>query len=157
MAHPITPCLWFDNRAEEAAEFYVSVFKNSKINSTTYYGKEGFEIHKQPEGTVLTVEFEINGQEFTALNGGPVFQFNESVSFQVYCDTQAEIDHYWDTLTANGGKEGECGWLKDMFGLSWQIVPTILPQLMKDQAKAERIMSVLMEMKKLDIEKIKNA
>ncbi|WP_165020954.1 VOC family protein [Dysgonomonas sp. ZJ279] len=157
MKHQITPCLWFDGKAEEAARFYVSVFKNSNIKSISHYGKEGYEIHNQKEGTVMTVEFEINGQTFTALNGGPIFQFNESVSFQVYCDTQDEIDYYWDTLTADGGEESYCGWLKDKFGLSWQIVPSILVELMKDQAKAGRIMEVFMQMRKLDIEKIKNA
>jgi predicted 3-demethylubiquinone-9 3-methyltransferase (glyoxalase superfamily) len=152
----ITPCLWFTNQAEEAANFYVSIFKNSKIDSISYYGKEGFEIHGQKEGTVLTVSFQINGQSFTALNGGPIFKFNEAVSFQVFCDTQDEIDNYWNKFT-EGGQEGQCGWLKDKFGLSWQIVPSILPSLMSDPTKAERVTKALMQMKKFDIEKLKQA
>lgn len=157
MLHPITPCLWFDNQAEEAARFYVSVFKNSAIKSISYYGKEGYEVHQQEEGTVMTVEFEINGQPFTALNGGPVFRFNEAISFQVYCDTQAEIDFYWETLTADGGEESYCGWLKDKFGVSWQIVPAVLAELMRDKVRAARIMAAFMEMRKLDITMIINA
>ncbi|MDU1892520.1 MAG: VOC family protein [Dysgonomonas sp.] len=157
MVHPITPCLWFDGQAEEAARFYVSVFKNSSIKSVSYYGKDGHEIHGQKEGTILTVEFEINGQPFTALNGGPEFRFNEAVSFQVYCDTQAEIDFYWDTLTANGGEESYCGWLKDKFGVSWQIVPVVLSELIRDKAKSERVMAAFMQMRKFDIEKLLNA
>jgi len=143
MAYPITPCLWFDGRAEEATRFYVSVFRNSAIKDISYYGKEGYDIHKQKEGTVLTVEFEINGQPYTALNGGPDFQFNESVSFQVFCDTQEEIDYYWDTLTANGGEESYCGWLKDKFGVSWQIVPAVLSELMKNPAKVDKVTAAL--------------
>src|SRR4051812_26358312 len=122
---PITPCLWFDSEAEEAARFYVSVFKNSSIDEISRYGKEGQEIHRRPEGSVMVVAFTINGQPFTALNGGPLFKFNESVSFQVYCDSQKEIDLYWSKLTA-GGQESMCGWLKDKYGLSWQIVPAKL-------------------------------
>lgn len=146
----ITPCLWFDNQAEEAANFYVSVFKNSKIKTISHYGKEGFETHGQKEGTVLTVDFQINGQPFTALNGGPLFKFSEAVSFQVPCETQEEIDYYWSKLT-EGGQESECGWLKDKYGLSWQIVPTILSQLLRDSTKSERVMKALMQMKKFDI------
>jgi predicted 3-demethylubiquinone-9 3-methyltransferase (glyoxalase superfamily) len=146
----IVPCLWFDNEAEEAASFYVSVFKNSGIKSITRYGKEGYEIHGQPEGKVMTVDFTINGQEFTALNGGPLFRFNESVSFQVFCDTQEEIDYYWDKLTREG-EEVQCGWLKDKFGLSWQIVPSVLPRLMKDPVRAEKVTKAFLKMKKLDI------
>ncbi len=157
MIHPIIPCLWFDGKAEDAARFYVSVFKNSKINDITYYGKEGYEIHNQTEGTVLTVEFEINEQAFTALNGGPIFQFNESVSFQIFCDTQEEIDYYWSVMTADGGEESYCGWLKDKYGLSWQIVPSILPKLMKDPTRAGRIMDAFMQMRKLDIAQILEA
>ena len=152
----ITPCLWFDNQAEEAANFYTSIFKNSKIESISRYGKEGFEIHGQKEGTVLTVVFQINGQPFTALNGGPLFKFTEAISFQVFCETQEEIDYYWDKLT-DGGEEGQCGWLKDKFGLSWQIVPTILPKLLIDPTKAERVTKAFLQMKKFDIEKIKQA
>lgn len=157
MKYQIIPCLWFEGKAEEAARFYVSVFSNSKINDITYYGKEGFDIHNQPEGTVLTVEFEINGQAFTALNGGPEFRFNESVSFQVYCDTQEEINYYWDTLIADGGEESYCGWLKDKYGLSWQIVHAILADLMKDPVRAGRVTDAFMQMRKFDIEKLINA
>lgn len=152
--HPITPCLWFDGQAEEAANFYLSVFKNSKINTISHYGKEGFEVHGQKEGTVMTVEFEINGQPFTALNGGPIFKFTEAVSFQVFCDTQQEIDDYWEKLTGDGGQEIACGWLKDQFGLSWQIVPSILPKLMSDPKRAGRVMEAFMKMIKFDIEKL---
>jgi len=153
----ITPCLWFDNQAEDAAKFYTSVFKNSKMGSISRYGKEGFEVHGQKEGTVLTVDFELNGQPFTALNGGPVFSFNESVSFQVFCETQDEIDYYWNEFTTNGGQESQCGWLKDKFGLSWQIVPTILPELMRDVTKAGKVMTAFLKMSKLNIEKLNEA
>jgi predicted 3-demethylubiquinone-9 3-methyltransferase (glyoxalase superfamily) len=156
MMYQITPCLWFGERAEEAARFYVSVFPNSAIKDISYYGKEGYDIHKQKAGTVLTVEFEINGQPFTALNGEPIFQFNESVSFQVYCDTQQEIDYYWNILTADGGEESYCGWLKDKFGVSWQIVPTVLSELMKNPAKADKATAVFMQMRKFEIEKLVN-
>jgi predicted 3-demethylubiquinone-9 3-methyltransferase (glyoxalase superfamily) len=156
MENQITPCLWFDNQAEEAANYYISVFKNSRIKRITYYGKEGFDIHGQKEGTVLTVDFEINGNPFTALNGGPVFKFNEAVSFQVFCDTQHEIDNYWYKLT-DGGEEGQCGWLKDKYGVSWQIIPSILPSLISDPVKSERVMKALLQMKKFDIETLKQA
>jgi len=156
MNNQITLCLWFDNQAEEAAKFYTSVFKNSKIGHISRYGKEGHEIHGQPEGRVMVVSFQINGQSFTALNGGPLFKFNESISFQVYCDTQEEIDYYWSKLT-DGGEEGQCGWLKDKFGVSWQIVPTILPKLMSDPARAGKVTNLFMQMKKFDIEKLKQA
>ncbi|NOU16911.1 MAG: VOC family protein [Bacteroidales bacterium] len=156
MKNQITPCLWFDIQAEEAANFYTSIFKNSKIEDISRYGKEGFETHGMKEGTVLTVAFQINGQPFTALNGGPIFKFTEAVSFQVFCDTQEEIDNYWDKLT-DGGEESQCGWLKDKFGVSWQIVPTILPELMSDPARAGRVTNAFMQMRKFDIEKIINA
>lgn len=156
MTNQITPCLWFDSQAEEAANFYVSVFKNSKIESISRYGNEGFEIHGQEAGTVMTVEFRINGQPFTALNGGPIFKFNEAISLQVPCDTQEEIDYYWSKLT-EGGEEVQCGWLKDKFGVSWQIVPSILPELMTDPERAERVMKAFMQMVKYDIEKLKQA
>jgi predicted 3-demethylubiquinone-9 3-methyltransferase (glyoxalase superfamily) len=149
----ITPCLWFDNQAEEAATFYTSIFKNSKIESTNRYGKEGFEIHGQKEGTVMTTSFKINGQLFTALNGGPLFKFNESISFQVFCENQEEIDYYWDKLTADG-EEGQCGWLKDKFGISWQIIPDILPKLLSDPTKAGKVTNAFMQMKKLEISKL---
>ena len=156
MNKPIQPCLWFDNQAEEAALFYTSLFPNSKIKHVSRYGKEGFEIHGQPEGRVQTVEFELNGQPYTALNGGPVFKFTEAISFQVFCETQDEIDFYWEKLS-QGGEEGPCGWLKDRFGLSWQIVPTILSELMANPEKAGRVTNAFMKMKKMDIEALKNA
>lgn len=156
MNHQITPCLWFDNQAEEAANFYVSVFKNSGIGKISRYGKEGFEFHGQKEGTVLTVSFSINGQPFTALNGGPMFQFNEAISFQFFCDTQEEIDDYWAKLTEEG-EEVQCGWLKDKYGISCQIIPAILPELLNDPAKAGRVTQAYLQMKKFDIEKLMNA
>ena len=156
MNKPIQPCLWFDHQAEEAALFYTSLFPNSKIKHISRYGKEGFEIHGQPEGRVLTVDFVINGQPYTALNGGPVFKFNEAISLQVFCDTQEEIDFYWEKLI-QGGEEGQCGWLKDQFGLSWQIIPSILAELMSEPEKAGRVTSAFMKMQKLDIETLKNA
>ena len=154
----ITPCLWFDSNAEEAAKFYTSVFKNSKIGKISRYGKEGHEIHGKPAGTVLTVEFELNGQTFTALNGGPVFKFNEAVSFQVYCSSQKEIDYYWEKLS-EGGAEGQCGWLKDKYGLSWQVVPTALGKMLQDKnaEKSERVMKALLQMRKLDIQTLREA
>ena len=154
MKDHFTLCLWFDNQAEEAAVFYTSVFKNSKIESISRYGKEGFEIHGQKEGTAMTVAFTINGQSFTALNGGPAFKFNEAVSIQVFCDSQEEIDYYWNKLT-EGGKESQCGWLKDRFGLSWQIIPSILNELMSDPSRSGRVTEAFLKMKKFDIEKLK--
>ena len=149
----ITPFLWFDANAEEAANFYTSIFKNSRIVNVTRYGEGG----PRPKGSVMTVAFELAGQPFTALNGGPMFKFNESVSFVVNCDTQAEIDEYWEKLTAGGGSPVQCGWLKDRFGLSWQIVPRILPDLVQDAAACERVMQALMQMVKLDIARLKQA
>jgi predicted 3-demethylubiquinone-9 3-methyltransferase (glyoxalase superfamily) len=156
MKNQIEPCLWFDNEAEEAANFYTSIFKNSKIESISRFGKEGFEYHHKPAGSVMTVEFRINGQRFTALNGGPEFKFNESISFQVFCKTQEEIDYYWDKLT-EGGQESMCGWLKDKFGISWQIVPAILRKLLTDPERAGRVTSAFLQMKKFDIAKLKQA
>ncbi len=155
----ITPCLWFDSQAEEAANFYTSIFKNSKIGSITRYGKEGYEIHGREPGTVLTVEFELEGQKFTALNGGPIFKFNEAISFVVNCKTQKEIDYYWEKLTADGGQESVCGWLKDKYGLSWQIIPEIIGKLVGDPAseKSQRAMKAMLQMKKIDIEGLKKA
>ncbi len=155
-----TPCLWFDSNAEEAAKFYTSVFKNSKIGAIARYGKEGYEIHGKKEGSVMTIEFELDGQKFIALNGGPIFKFTEAVSFTVPCETQKEIDYYWEKLSEGGDKRSQqCGWLKDKYGLSWQIVPNILPKMMadKDSRKSERVMKVMLQMKKLDIEGLKNA
>ena len=153
----ITPCLWFDKEAEDAANFYVSVFKNSTINKVTRYGKEGEEIHGQKEGTVLTVDFSLNGQPFVALNGGPVFTFSEAISFQIPCETQEDIDYYWNKLISDGGQESQCGWLRDKFGLSWQVVPTILPKLMSDPARKDRVMHAFLRMKKFIIKDLENA
>ena len=156
----ITPFLWFDDQAEEAAEFYTSIFKNSKIVRTTRYGKEGYEIHGKPAGTAMTVEFEIDGQPFTALNGGPVFQFNEAISFQVLCDAQEEVDYYWHKLSEGGDEKAQqCGWLKDKYGVSWQIVPTILSELVgdPDSEKSQRAMKAMLQMKKMDIEALERA
>jgi predicted 3-demethylubiquinone-9 3-methyltransferase (glyoxalase superfamily) len=154
----IKPCLWFDSNAEEAVNFYTSIFKNSKVGKVSRYTEAGHEIHGKPAGTVLTIEFELNGQQFTALNGGPIFKFNEAVSFQVHCQTQEEIDYYWEKLSAGGDPNAQqCGWLKDKFGLSWQIVPTILDQLMSDPKKSERVMAALLKMKKLEIQALKQA
>lgn len=154
----ITPCLWFDTQAEEAANFYCSVFKNSKIGRISRYPKAGQDVHKKDAGSVMTVEFELDGQPFLALNGGPIFKFDEAVSFQIYCETQADIDYYWNALT-QGGQEGPCGWLKDKFGLSWQLVPAMIPQMMTDPdaRKSERVMNAFLKMKKLDIAAIERA
>ncbi|OFX56889.1 MAG: hypothetical protein A2W97_16795 [Bacteroidetes bacterium GWE2_40_63] len=149
----ITPCLWFNSQAEEAARFYTSIFKNSSIGDISRFGKEGFEFHGKPEGAVMTVSFTLDGQLFTALNGGPIFTFNESVSFMVGCDTQNEIDYYWNKLT-EGGQESNCGWLKDKFGVSWQIIPNILSKLMTDPEKAPRVTQAFLQMKKFDIQKL---
>ncbi|MBP1692061.1 MAG: hypothetical protein H6Q32_1413 [Bacteroidetes bacterium] len=145
----ITPFLWFDNNAEEAVKFYLSVFKNSKILKETRYGDAG----PGPKGSLMTVAFQLDGQDFMALNGGPYFSFTEAVSFVITCKDQKEVDYYWEKLTGNGGKESMCGWLKDRFGLSWQVVPTILPELLtdKDAAKAQRAAQAMMQMKKIDI------
>jgi predicted 3-demethylubiquinone-9 3-methyltransferase (glyoxalase superfamily) len=150
----ITPCLWFDTEGEEAAKLYTSVFPNSKIGEITRYGSAG----PRDEGTVMTVNFELEGQEFVALNGGPDFTFNEAVSFQVSCESQEEVDRYWTALS-EGGEEGPCGWLKDRFGLSWQIIPTALPRLLADpdREKAQRVMAVMLEMGKIDIAELERA
>jgi predicted 3-demethylubiquinone-9 3-methyltransferase (glyoxalase superfamily) len=156
----ITPCLWFDNQAEEAARFYTSIFKNSRIGKITRYGKEGFEIHGRPEGSVMTVELEINGQAFIALNGGPIFKFNESVSFQVPCETQEEVDYYWEKLTPGGDEKAQqCGWLKDKYGLSWQVFPKVMSELVGDpySEKSQRAMKAMLQMKKIDLEQLKRA
>lgn len=156
----ISPCLWFDDQGEEAAKFYTSIFKDSKIGDVTRYGKEGYEIHGREEGTVMTVEFEIEGQKFLALNGGPIFKFNEAISFQVYCETQEEVDYYWEKLSEGGDKKAQqCGWLKDKYGVSWQIVPTILIKMLKDKdsEKSQRVMKAMLQMHKLDISTLKKA
>jgi predicted 3-demethylubiquinone-9 3-methyltransferase (glyoxalase superfamily) len=151
----ITPFLWFNNQAEHAANFYTSIFKNSKIGQVTRYGKEGYEIHGMEEDTVMTVDFNIENQKFVALNGGPVFKFNEAISFQVLCDTQEELDYYWEKLSEDGDKNAQqCGWLKDKYGVSWQIVPTILLKMIrdKDQVKSQKVMKAMLQMQKLDIQ-----
>lgn len=158
-ATKIGPCLWFDNQAEEAAEFYTAIFKNSKIKRTARYSKAGKEIHGGKAGSVMTVEFELDGLTFTAINGGPIFKFTEAVSFQIPCETQEEIDYYWSKLTADGGQEGPCGWLKDKYGLSWQVTPAMLPDMLLDHnsEKTERVTDAFMQMKKFDIAKLKRA
>lgn len=150
----ITPFLWFDSQAEEAANFYVGIFKNSKVLGVTRYGEAG----PGPKGAVMTVNFALDGQDFTALNGGPVFKFTEAVSFTVDCETQEDVDYYWQRLSA-GGSEGECGWLKDKFGLSWQIVPSMMLRLLQDPdpARAQRAMRAMLQMKKLDIGALQRA
>ena len=147
----ITPCLWFDTQAEEAAKFYVSVFKNSKMGQVSRYG-DGMPL---PKGTVMTAAFEIEGQPYIALNGGPEFKFTPAVSFVINCDTQKEIDYYWDKLTSGGGEEVQCGWVKDKYGLSWQIVPTQLPELVRKSS--DKVMHALLKMKKLDIAALQRA
>jgi predicted 3-demethylubiquinone-9 3-methyltransferase (glyoxalase superfamily) len=151
----ITPFLWFNNNAEEAMNFYVSLFKSASIGSISRYGPGG----PGPEGSVMAASFELEGQQFAVLNGGPMYQFTEAVSFVINCDTQEEVDHFWNALTANGGQESRCGWLKDRFGLSWQVVPRVLPKLLSnpDKAKAGRAMQAMMGMNKLDIQKLEEA
>jgi predicted 3-demethylubiquinone-9 3-methyltransferase (glyoxalase superfamily) len=157
----ITPFLWFDDQAEEAAKFYTSIFKDSKVGKILRYSEETAKISQsgRPPGSVLTVEFEIEGQKFTALNGGPQFKFNESVSFVVNCETQEEVDYFWEKLTADGGQESACGWLKDKFGVSWQITPTVLIEMLQDEnaAKSERVMNAMLQMQKIDIKTLREA
>ena len=154
----IVPCLWFDSEGEEAARFYTSIFKNSKILTSSRYTEAGQEVHLQPAGKVMTVEFELDGQPFTALNAGPLFKFNEAISFQVRCETQEEIDYYWEKLGAGGDPNAQqCGWLKDKFGVSWQVVPTVLARLATDPRKAGPVMEALLKMKKLDIAELERA
>jgi predicted 3-demethylubiquinone-9 3-methyltransferase (glyoxalase superfamily) len=152
----ISICLWFVNQAEEAAKYYTSLFKNSAIGNISRYGKEGFEFHRMPEGTALVVNFRINDMDIMALNGGPIFKFNEAISIVVNCDTQEEIDYLWEGLTKEG-EESQCGWLKDRYGVSWQIVPSILSKLMSDPEKSPRVMKAFLQMKKFNIEKLLNA
>ena len=153
--HTITPFLWFDGKAEEAMNFYVSIFKNSRVLNVSRYGEAG----PRPAGMVMTAVFEIEGQEFMALNGGPEFSFSEAVSFIVNCETQVEVDGLWQKLTAEGGEPGPCGWLKDKFGVSWQIVPTALDEMLQDQdaAKAQRVMAAMLRMGKIDIAELRRA
>ncbi|MFE1440276.1 VOC family protein [Streptomyces sp. NPDC058739] len=154
-ADGFTTCLWFDDQAEEAAQYYVSIFKNSSVDSVSHYPEGSM----RPAGTVLTVEFTANGHKFCALNGGPEFKFNEAISFQIFCADQAEIDHYWTKLTENGGEEGPCGWLKDRFGVSWQVVPDRLAEWTTDAdpQKASRATQAMLGMKKLDIAALERA
>lgn len=156
----ITANLWFDRQAEEAAQYYTSIFRNASVGRISHYGKEGYEIHGMPEGTVMVVEFNLEGQQFVALNGGPHFTFNEAVSFIVNCDTQEEVDYYWEKLSEGGDQKAQmCGWLKDKFGLSWQIVPVILPRLLtaQDTEKSGKVMKAMLQMKKLDIAALQQA
>jgi len=157
----ITPFLWFDHQAEEAAKFYTTFFKKSKLGRILRYGEEAAKASssRKPVGSVLTVEFELQGQKFVALNGGPLFKFNESISFVVNCETQEEVDYFWDNLKADGGEESACGWLKDKFGVSWQVVPTVLIDMLhdKDSKKSERVMQAMLQMQKIDINKLKEA
>jgi predicted 3-demethylubiquinone-9 3-methyltransferase (glyoxalase superfamily) len=158
MKSKISPCLWFDHQAEEAARFYTTIFKDSKITAISHYGEAGKEQHGQRPGSVMTVAFELNGQSFTALNGGPHFKFNEAISLQIECENQDEVNYYWQKLTAVPEAE-MCGWVKDKFGLSWQVVPKILPKLLADPntAKSQRAMQAMMKMKKLDIAALQRA
>jgi predicted 3-demethylubiquinone-9 3-methyltransferase (glyoxalase superfamily) len=156
----ISPCLWFDDQAEAAVKFYTGIFKNSKIAQVARYGEAGREVHGRPPGSVMTIAFELDGQPFTALNGGPVFKFNEAISFQVFCDTQQEIDHFWEKLSKGGDPNAQqCGWLKDPFGVSWQVVPRKLPDMLKDpnSQKSQRAMTAMLKMKKLKIDELERA
>ncbi len=156
----ISPCLWFADEAEEAARFYTGIFPNSRITSTTRYGEAGFEVHGRPAGSVMTVVFELDGQAFTALNGGPVFTFNEAVSLQVECETQEEVDYYWERLSAGGDPAArQCGWLKDRFGLSWQVVPAGMEEMLADPESpgANRAMDAMLRMEKLDLAELRRA
>ena len=154
----ISLCLWFDSQGEEAARFYTSIFKNSRMGRVARYDEAAAKAAGRPQGSVMTVEFELDGQRFMALNGGPLFKFTEAISVVVNCETQKEVDHFWEKLSA-GGQEMQCGWLKDRFGVSWQIVPTILPEMLqdKDPEKAKRVMAAMLKMKKIDIQGLKQA
>jgi len=151
--------LWFEDQAEDAAKFYTSIFKNSKVGKITRYGESAEKAAGRPAGSVMTVEFEIAGQKFTALNGGPVFKFNESISFVVNCETQEDVDYFWEKLTSDGGQESQCGWLRDKFGVSWQVVPTVLIEMLhdKDPERSERVMKAMLQMQKIDIKKLNDA
>ena len=158
--HRISPCLWFDSQAEDAARLYTGIFPNSRITQISRYPEAGREVHGRPAGSVMTVAFELDGQPFTGLNGGPVFKFNEAISFQIACETQDEVDYYWEKLSAGGDETAQqCGWLKDKYGVSWQVVPAVLIEMLKDSEseKSQRAMEAVLQMKKLDIEKLKQA
>jgi len=156
----ITPCLWFDHNAEEAVNFYTAIFKHSKIGRVARYGEDAAKVSGRPAGTVMTIEFELDGKGFVALNGGPAFTFNEAISFQVQCETHEEVDHYWEHLSKGGDVHAQqCGWLKDKYGVSWQIVPTVLVEMLqdKDPGKANRVMKALLQMKKIDVKRLEQA
>jgi predicted 3-demethylubiquinone-9 3-methyltransferase (glyoxalase superfamily) len=156
----ITPCLWFDDQAEDAVNFYTTIFKNSKVVNISRYGEAGHEVHGKQAGTVMAVAFELDGQAFTALNGGPTFKFNEAISFQIMCETQEEVDYYWKRLSESGDvKAQQCGWLKDKYGVSWQVVPTILLEMLNDSnsEKSQRVMATMLQMKKIDTNELKQA
>ncbi|RJG06804.1 VOC family protein [Noviherbaspirillum cavernae] len=156
----ISPCLWFDDHAEEAVTFYTGIFQNSKITKISRYGEAGKEFHGKEPGTVMAISFELNGQPFSALNGGPMFKFNEAISFQIDCATQEEVDHYWSRLSAGGDEQAQqCGWLKDKYGVSWQIVPSVLIEMLgdADTVKSQRAMTAMLQMKKFDIAALKRA
>lgn len=155
----ITPFLWFDSNAEEAVNFYVSIFKNSKVGKVTRYDEASSKAAGRPEGSVMTMEFQLEGQNFSAINGGPHFKFTEAISFVVDCETQEEVDYFWGKLTADGGQESQCSWLKDKYGLSWQITPRVLIEMIGDQdpQKAQRVMEAMLQMKKIDIATLKRA
>lgn len=158
--HTITPCLWFDDQAEAAARFYTAIFPDSQLGRIARYGEAGHEHHQRPAGSVMTVEFTLAGQRFTALNGGPIFRFSEAVSLQIHCETQDEVDHYWDRLSEGGDPAAQqCGWLKDRYGLSWQVVPTTLVELITDPdaAVAQRVTQAMLQMQKLDIAGLRRA
>ncbi|MBD2839712.1 VOC family protein [Pseudomonas sp. JM0905a] len=158
--HTIVPCLWFDDQAEAAANFYVGIFPNSKITTMSRYGEAGRDVHGREPGSVLTVDFELDGQRFTALNGGPIFKFNEALSFQIHCDDQQELDYYWDRLSAGGDPNAQqCGWLKDRYGLSWQVVPIAMLEMLEDSLseRSQRAFAAMMQMKKLDIAALRKA
>ena len=156
----ITPCLWFDNQAEEAVEFYTGIFRNSRILNISCYGEAGREMHGKPAGSVMVIAFELDGQAFTALNGGPMFKFNEAISFQINCETQEEVDYYWEKLSEGGDEKAQqCGWLKDKYGVSWQVVPKVLPEMLSnpDSEKSQRAMKAMLQMKKIDIAELERA
>jgi len=160
ISQKIAPCLWFDTQSEQAAQFYTGIFPNSRITLISRYGKAGFEVHRRRAGTVLTVAFELDGQPFTALNGGPVFKFNEAISLQVFCETQSEVDSYWQKLSQDGDpKAQQCGWLKDKYGVSWQVVPKVVPEMLTDPdpEKSGRVMEATLKMKKIDIATLERA
>lgn len=156
----ITPCLWFDHQAEEAAEFYTAIFKPSKIVNISRYGEAGYEIHGRPAGSVMTVAFELEGQSFTALNGGPMFKFNEAISLQIMCETQEDVDYYWEKLSEGGDEQAQqCGWLKDKYGVSWQVIPTLLIEMLNDSnsEKSQRVTEAMLHMKKLNVDELERA